>query len=127
MVERAGAHKNRLDLKARGIFPLTQAMRTYALSLGVRETNTLDRLAAAGTRGLFSASEVTEVSDAYEVMARVRLRHQLGCLDAGAPPDNYIDPRTLGKADRVLLREAFKTIAWIQRHLEDRFQTALVT
>jgi len=127
VVERAGAHKNRLDLKARGIFPITQAMRTYALSLGVRETNTLDRLAAAGTRGLFSASEVTEVSDAYEVMARVRLRHQLGCLDAGAPPDNFIDPRTLGKADRVLLKEAFKTIAWIQRHLEDRFQTAMVT
>jgi CBS domain-containing protein len=127
VVERAGAHRNQLDLKARGIFPITQAMRTYALSLGVQETNTLDRLAAAGTRGLFTASEVTEVSDAYEVMARIRLRHQLGCLDAGVPPDNFIDPRTLGKADRLLLKEAFKTIVWLQRHLEDRFQTALVT
>ena len=27
---------------------MTQAMRVYALSLGVRETNTLDRLAGGG-------------------------------------------------------------------------------
>lgn len=127
VLERSGAHRNQLDLKARGIFPLTQAVRTYALSLGVRDTNTLDRLAAAGARGLFTASEVAEVSDAYEVMARLRLRRQLECLDAGVAPDNFIDPHTLGKADRLLLKEAFRTIAWVQRHLEDRFQTALVT
>ncbi len=127
VVERSGAHRNQLDLKARGVFPITQAMRTYALSLGVRDTNTLDRLAGAGARGLFAASEVAEISDAYEVMARLRLRHQLECLAAGGAPDNFIDPHTLGKADRLLLKEAFKTIAWVQRHLEDRFQTALVT
>ncbi|HJR03899.1 MAG TPA: DUF294 nucleotidyltransferase-like domain-containing protein, partial [Methylomirabilota bacterium] len=127
VLERSGAHRHQLDLKARGIFPLTQAVRTYALSLGVRDTNTIERLAAVGARGLFTASEVAEVSDAYEVMARLRLRRQLACLDAGVAPDNFIDPHTLGKADRLLLKEAFRTIAWIQRHLEDRFQTALVT
>jgi CBS domain-containing protein len=127
VVERTGAHKNHLDLKARGVFPLTQAMRAYALSLGVRETNTLDRLAAAGAHGLFIPSEVAELSEAWEVMARVRLAHQLACLDGGRAPDNFIDPRTLGKADRVLLKEAFKSVAWVQRHLEDRFQTTTVT
>jgi signal-transduction protein with cAMP-binding, CBS, and nucleotidyltransferase domain len=60
-------------------------------------------------------------------MARLRLRHQLGCLEAGVAPDNFIGPHTLGKADRLLLKEAFKTIAWVQRHLEDRFQTSVVT
>lgn len=127
VVERSGAHKSQLDIKGRGVFPITQAMRTYALSLGVRDTNTLDRLAAAGARGLFSAPEVVDLSDAYEVMARLRLRHQLACLDGGVAPDNFIDPQTLGKADRLLLKEAFKAIAWVQRHLEDRFQTTLVT
>ena len=127
VVERSGEHKDQLDLKARGIFPITQAMRTYALSLGERATNTLDRLAGAGARGLFTAAEIAEVSDAYDVMARLRLRHQLGCLEAGVAPDNFIGPHTLGKADRLLLKEAFKTIAWVQRHLEDRFQTSAVT
>ena len=102
-------------------------VQTCALPIWLRDTNTLDRLTAAGARGLFTASEVAEVSDAYEVMARLRLRRQLACLDAGAAPDNFIDPHTLGKTDRLLLKKAFRTIAWVQRHLEDRFQTALVT
>jgi CBS domain-containing protein len=127
MVERSGAHKDRLDLKARGVFPITQAVRVHALSLGVRETNTVSRLQAAGTRGVFSAAEVAEIADAYEVVARVRLTHQLACLEAGLEPDNFIDPRVLGKSDRLLLKEAFRSIAWLQRHLEDRYQTALVT
>jgi CBS domain-containing protein len=127
VVERSGEHKDRLDLKARGVFPMTQAMRVYALSLGVRETNTVDRLEAAGARGLFTAAEVTELADAHELIARLRLTHQIACLDAGLAPDNFIDPRTLGKADHLLLKQAFKSIAWVQRHLEDRFQTSLVT
>lgn len=126
VVERSGTHKDRLDLKARGVFPMAQAMRVYALSLGARQTNTVDRLKAAGERGIFTAAEVGELSDAYQVIARLRLAQQLACLDAGAPPDNFIKPRTLGKTDRLLLKEAFKSVAWLQRGIEERFQTALV-
>ena len=127
VVERAGAHKNRLDLKARGVFPVTQAMRVYALSLGVRETNTVDRLLAVGRRGLLAQGQVEELRDAYEVISRLRLRQQLACMDAGRPPDNFIDPQELRKADQVLLKQAFKTVAWLQREVEDRFQTETVT
>jgi CBS domain-containing protein len=126
VVERSGGHRDQLDLKARGIFPVTQAMRVYALSLGLGETNTVDRLEAAGMRGLFTAAEVAEISDAYELIGRLRLAHQIARLDGGVAPDNFVDPRSLSKADRLLLKEAFKSIAWLQRHLEDRFQTALV-
>lgn len=126
VVERSGAHRDRLDLKARGVLPVVEATRVYALSLGLGETNTLGRLEAAGARGLFTAAEVADVSDAYAVIGRLRLAHQIACLDAGTTPDNFVDPRALGKADRLLLKEAFRSIAWLQRHLEDRFQTALV-
>jgi CBS domain-containing protein len=102
-------------------------MRVHALSLGVRETNTLERLKAAGARGVFTASQVAEVGDAYEVVARLRLTHQLTCLETGLEPNNFINPHALGKSDRLLLKEAFRTISWVQRHLEDRYQTALVT
>ena len=127
VVERAGAHKHRLDLKARGVFPVTQAMRVYALSLGVRETNTVDRLLAVGRRGLLAQSHVEELQDAYEVIARLRLKRQLACLDSGCPPDNFIDPQELRKSDQVLLKQAFKTVALLQREVEDRFQTEMVT
>jgi CBS domain-containing protein len=127
VVERKGVHKGTLDLKARGVFPMTQAMRVYALSLGVRETNTVDRLRAAETRGALPAAEARDFREAYEVISRLRLHHQLTQLDAGLPPDNHLDPEGIGASDRLLLKEAFKTVGWLQRMLEDRFQTHLVS
>ena len=124
VVERSGAHEGRLDLKARGVFPVTQAMRVYALSLGLRETNTVDRLIQAGPGVGLTPVEIQELREGYEVICRLRLRHQLACVEAGAPPDNFIDPQTLGKADRLLLKEAFKTVAWLLKGVEERFLTA---
>jgi CBS domain-containing protein len=124
VVERSGAHPGTLDLKARGVFPMTQAMRVYALSLGLRETNTVDRLDVIGQRGLLSPSEVTELRDAYEVLMRLRLTHQIGRVESGMPPDNHVDPRGLSKVDRLLLREVFRSLVWLQAKLADRFQTS---
>jgi CBS domain-containing protein len=124
VVERSGPHQGTLDLKARGVFPVTQAMRVYALSLGLRETNTVDRLHAIGREGVLSASQVSELRDAYEVLLRLRLAHQIARVEAGLPPDNLVDPRTFSKVDRLLLREAFRTLGWLQSMLADRFQTS---
>jgi CBS domain-containing protein len=127
VVERSGTHKDAFDLKARGVFPMTQGMRVLALSLGVSDTNTLDRLRAAAEGGLLGPDEAEELGDAYEVISRLRLNHQLACLDAGQPPDNFIDPKTLRKSDRVLLKQAFKALAHLQRLLADRFHTELLS
>jgi CBS domain-containing protein len=126
VVERSGVHKHRLDLKARGMFPVTQAVRVYALSRGLRETSTVDRLRAVGRLGLLGLTQVEELRDAFEVIARLRLGRQLDCLEAGRTPDNFIDPDALRTADRVLLKQAFKTVAWLQREVEGRFMTGLV-
>jgi CBS domain-containing protein len=69
---------------------------------------------------------VDELRDAYEMIVRLRLTHQLTRIDAGAPADNFINPQLLGHADRLLLKEAFKTVAWLQRWTEDHFQTDLI-
>jgi CBS domain-containing protein len=126
VVERTGPHKDSLDLKARGTFPMTQAMRVLALSLGVRETNTVERLVRVGEAGVFSPGQVEELRDAYAVISRLRLAHQLERLAAAREPDNWVAPRELGRGDRLLLKEAFRSLAWLQRVLEDRFQTAMI-
>src|SRR6185436_14914660 len=82
VVERTGAHKDRLDVKARGVFPITQAARVEALALGAPATGTLDRLAAAAAHGRFTSAELHDVIDAWEILGRLRLGHQLACLDA---------------------------------------------
>lgn len=123
VVDGSGEHRSRFDIKARGLYPVIQAMRVCALSLGVRETNTMDRLTRVGDGGTFTPGEIQELRESYEVICRVRLQHQVRCLDDGVPPDNFVDPKLLGKADRMLLREAFKTVRWLQEAIQDRFQT----
>ena len=46
IVEKDGAHKNRLDMKTRGITPFVDFARLLALRYGITETNTLARLQA---------------------------------------------------------------------------------
>jgi CBS domain-containing protein len=126
VVERSGTHKNALDLKARGVFPMTQGMRVLALSLGVADTNTLDRLRAAAERGLVAPEQADDLREAHEVIARLRLERQLACLDRGQPPDNFIDPERLRTSDRLLLKQAFKALGQLQRQIADRFHTELL-
>lgn len=126
VVNRSGAHRGKLDIKARGVFPMVQATRVYALSLGLRETNTVHRLARVADRGLLTSRHAQEVLEAYELVSRIRLMHQLARLDAGVEPDNFVDPRTLGRADRLLLQDAFRTLGVLQQDLTARFQTTVI-
>jgi CBS domain-containing protein len=58
---------------------------------------------------------------------RLRLVHQLDRLEAGAPPDNHVDPSRLSHADGLLLREALRTVARVQGELRERYRTHLLT
>jgi CBS domain-containing protein len=118
--ERAGSHRGGIDLKAAGSLQLVGAGRLAALERGVAETNTVDRLRAAG---VYTASETQEMTDAYQHLLRLRLARQLSCLEAGAPPDNYVDPAHLSHADALLLRDALKTVTRVQDALRARFLT----
>ena len=46
-----------------------------------------------------------------------RLRHQADQVRAGAPPDDFVDPKTLGPVTRRGLKEAFGVISRSQRAL----------
>ncbi len=116
-----GTHRGTIDLKGSGVFPVTQAMRVYALAFGLTATGTLDRLAGAAARGAFTPAEAADLEAAYRVILRVRLDHQLAAVAAGRPPDNRVAPRRLGRIDRAALTEAFRTVASLQRAVAERF------
>jgi CBS domain-containing protein len=119
-----GGIRGGLDLKLGGALLLTNALRAYAIDLGLLETNTIERLEAA-TRagGCFTPGEAEDVRLAHETIARLRLRHQLERLAAGREPDNVVDPRTLWRADQRALKDAFRAIRWLQGKVQDRYLT----
>jgi CBS domain-containing protein len=113
-----------INLKLGGMLLLNNALRAYAVDLGLAETNTIERLEAA-TRagGCFTAGEAEDVRQAYETIFRLRLGHQLARLAAGARPDNFLDPGGLGRADQSRLRDALRAIGRLQGKVEDRYFT----
>ena len=51
-------------------------------------------------------------------MTELRMEHQVRQLEAGADPDDYVDPKALNALTRRYLRDAFRLVAATQKGLE---------
>ncbi len=125
-VARREPHRGTVDLKGGGGLQLVGAARVHALALGLEETNTVDRFRAAATREAYGEAECREITDAHQFLQRLRLVHQLDCLERGEPADNRISPGRLSRAETVLLRDALRTVTHVQAGLRERYATDLL-
>lgn len=105
------------DVKRGGILPIVNIARFLSLSHQVTISPTLDRLVAIEELGALDREDATVLREAFLVAWRVRLEHHANCIEAGRPPDNYIDPKALPPLMRQDLREAFRAIAAAQKKL----------
>jgi CBS domain-containing protein len=113
-----------INVKLDAMLLLTNALRAYAIELGLDETHTLERLeAAARTAGCFKREEQDDLREAFETIFHLRLRHQLARLAAGLPADNLVDPRTLSATEQRRLKDAFRAIRRLQGKIEYRYLT----
>lgn len=119
--------KGPLDLKAGGSLQLVGAARLLALQVGTVETNSVERLRAAAAVGTLPDTAATEAIDAYAVLMRLRLLHQLEQVEAGKPSDNRVLVEGLSRGDRLLLRDALTVVAGVQARIRERFATDFVS
>jgi PAS domain S-box-containing protein len=115
-----GARGGLLNLKS-AMLPIIAFARLYALRHGIAETNTLDRLDALTEIGQLSPASRDEIVSTYTFLMRLRLRCQVQGYHAGRVPDNLVEVRRLGYADRTLLRQAFAHIRVLQRRIDFDF------
>lgn len=117
VVEHGGRHAGTLDVKRGGIVPITALARARAIGLGLTLNRTLPRLRAVVDAGGLGHEAAAELEEAFRFLWRVRLEHQVRCLEEGREADDHVDPRGLGPLTRVGLKEAFRAIARAQRAL----------
>lgn len=122
IVEKNGEHKNRLDIKTRGLVPFVDFARVMALRYGIRETNTLERLKALVDAEYMPKELYSEMTEAYEFQMQLRLVHQMRMMEAGLEPHNYIDPAELSDLEKQTLKEAFAVVGRIQGYIKDHFR-----
>ncbi|MCV3271890.1 DUF294 nucleotidyltransferase-like domain-containing protein [Roseobacter sinensis] len=111
---RSGEHRNQLDLKHNGVVPVVDLGRVYTLQGRLTPVNTRARLEAAQKAGVLSPSGGADLLNAYDLIAMMRLEHQVTQVKAGAKPDNYLDPATLSDFARSHLRDAFVVVKTMQ-------------
>lgn len=117
IVESTGEHAGTLDLKHRGILPITDLARFLAVRAGVTAGRTLDRLRLSVETGALEDDERVALEEAFRLLWQLRLEHQLRRLRAGERADDHVDPKRLAPVTRQALKESFRTIARTQRGL----------
>lgn len=113
-----GTPPGKIDIKRGGMLPIVNLARFHALANQVTISATLDRLVAVEELGRIPHEDATALREAFGVSWRIRLAHHAQQVSAGTPPDNFVDPETLGPLEREELREALRVVVGAQKRLQ---------
>jgi len=117
VVEHSGERRGQLDLKHGGLIPIVDLARWAGMAAGVASAPTPERLRAAQAAGTMESGEASALAEAFGLISRLRLDHQVEQLRRGEPPDDFVDPKALNPLARSYLREAFRAVASVQANL----------
>ena len=124
--EKAGEHKNQLNLKSGGIVHLINGMRILAINNKIVETSTLGRLKKLTEMGILSDKQSDFFKTAFETLIMFKIKSNMQKITHNLPPDNYLNPSTLTSAEVMLLKDALHSASEMQKFIYNRFsQTAL--
>ena len=90
----------------------------------IKETNTLERLRLLMQREKISQDLYHSAMEAYELQMQLSVIHQLGQIEDGNDPDNFIHPAHLSDLEKRMLRDAFGVIERMQSVLDSMFPEA---
>ena len=119
VVATSGEHRNEVDLYSKGIAPLVDVVRVLALEKGIVTRSTRGRLHEL--RSVHAYAHAEEIENAFDYLHTLRIHQQLASLEAGAAPDDFLDPETLTNGERKSLKEAFQLIAVLHDSLARRY------
>jgi CBS domain-containing protein len=112
-----GDPEGRLDVKRGAIIPLVNLVRFHALAGGVTISGTVDRIEAAASVGVLERGVADGLREAFEVINGIRFEHHAAQVQAGATPDNLVDPDELPPIARAELREALGVVRRAQKRV----------
>lgn len=121
VLEKSGSEKKALDMKTRGVIPIVDMVRIYALSLNIKNINTMDRLKQCIKLKAISKSGGKDLIDAFEFINSVRLHHQAKQIENKIEPDNYAPPEELSSLEKKHLKDAFEVVRNLQSAMVSRY------
>jgi CBS domain-containing protein len=114
VLEKSGEHEGEISIKQGGLIYLVDCIRIFALERQLPVTRTLDRLNGLEGLNVFDNETSEHVRAAFEALSYLRLRNELTQVAAGQVPSSYLNPLTLAKPERELLKEALQAVSKLQ-------------
>lgn len=118
-------HGSEFDIKKGGIFAVVHGTRILALEHKITQTNTTERIKELNNLGIFDRAFANELIEAYDTLLSIRLRFILS-QKQGNDVQNYVNPKLLSKAERDLLKDAFKIVNTFKKFLTYHFHLGMV-
>jgi len=117
-----GSQSEGLNLKHRGIVPITDLVRMRALEAGIQEANTFRRIELATEHGVMNENDASSLRDALRLINRIRLNHQSAQMMVGEEPTNFVPIEDISPLLRRNLKAAFMLVDGAQKALALRYQ-----
>lgn len=125
VVDRDGEHRKELDLKKRGVLPLTEIVRLHALAHKISAVNTDERLKALAAEKHLTITNSRNLADALHFIQHLRISHQCEQVMRGESVSNFLNPRDLPKMAREQLRDAFTIIDEAQSAIRQTYRAGM--
>jgi CBS domain-containing protein len=107
------------DIKSNALLPVVNLARWAALSVGSAALPTTERLRAVSGSAMLPGEQATVLIEVFEVLQRLRLRHQLRQYEAGGRPSDVLLRDLVSPIDRSVIRQAVREIAAAQRRMDN--------
>ncbi len=125
VVEKSGEHKDQLDLKTKGIAPIVDIARLFALEKRIRETSTLERIEALRDKHQIIKEHGDELEHAFEFIMLLRIQNQFEQIKERRQPNNFINPDRLSNLERRTIKEAFQVVSNVQDLIIERYKAMI--
>jgi CBS domain-containing protein len=125
VVEKGGVHKDQLNLKVKGLAPLVDILRLFALEKGIRETSTMDRIDTLRSMHSIVGEYADDFEQAFEFISLLRIHHQYEQISNGVAPDNFINPNRLSNLEKRSIKGAFQLITKIQDQIIELYKALI--
>lgn len=125
VVDRDGEHRSELDLKKRGVLPVTEIVRLHALAHKVKAVNTDERLKALADARHITIANSRNLADALHFVQQQRIKHQCEQILRGQKVSNFLNPRDLPKMAKEQLRDAFTIIDEAQSAVRQTYRAGM--
>ncbi|MDH4943515.1 putative nucleotidyltransferase substrate binding domain-containing protein [Sulfurimonas sp. C5] len=119
------SHANKLDVKKGGLFALVHGIRCLALKYRIEQTNTVERIKQLNNKGVIDKNFASELIESFDTLSSMKLKTMLGATSLD--DDNFIDPNSLEKVQKDLLKDSFKIVNKFKKFITFHFHLEIVS